>query len=201
MSNKQKKWNETYQNVDFSSAIPAQVLHENAYLLPNSGNALDLACGRAGNAQFLAEQGFYVDAVDYSPVLLKGLESYVKDQCLNIACQLRDIETDGLSAKKYDVIVVSYFLNRRLFPQIISTLKPDGLLFYQTWSQLSIDDSGPSNPEFRLQVGELLELCSPLRPILYRENGVQGDIRQGLRNDAILIAQKQSKHHNSVISN
>jgi len=186
----QKKWDEAYQDADFSSATAVQVLLDNLYLLPPKGNALDLACGRAGNAQLLLEQGFQVDAMDISEVLIKGLKSYVERQDLKINCMQRDVESSGLPEKKYDVIVVSYFLNRELFPQIIRTLKPDGLLFYQTWSQQSIDDSGPSNPEFRLQTGELLELCAAMRVILFREEGKQGDIRKGLRNEALLIAQK-----------
>jgi hypothetical protein len=46
---------------------------------------------------------------------------------------LADIERDGISSKKYDVIVVSYFLYRPLLPPISQALKPGGLLFYQTF--------------------------------------------------------------------
>ena len=38
------------------SPKPAQVLSDYAYLLPESGTALDLACGRGGNALFLARR-------------------------------------------------------------------------------------------------------------------------------------------------
>ena len=190
MSVKKQKWDDAYKDADFSAAVPAQVLKDNAYLLPEAGEALDLACGRAGNAQFLAKRNFAVDAVDISSVVLDGLRTFVKQQGLGISCNLRDIESEGFGNKKYDVIVVSYFLNRELFPQIIAALKPGGLLFYQTWSQLKVNESGPSNPEFRLKAGELLELCSPLQTVFYRENGVLGDVSVGLRNEAMIIAQK-----------
>ncbi|MEE9328048.1 MAG: methyltransferase domain-containing protein [Cocleimonas sp.] len=191
MSSKRQKWDDAYRDADYSTAIPAQVLADNFYLLPLEGEALDLACGRAANAKLLAQQGLSVDAVDFSPVLLKGLSTFVKEQRLEINCIQRDIESEGLCEKKYDVIVVSYFLNRELFPDIIKALKPNGLLFYQTWSQLGVDDSGPSNPEFRLQSGELLKHCASMRVILYRENGSQGDVASGLRNEALIIAQKR----------
>jgi len=187
-----KKWDETYKNADITSAKPAQILSENAHLLPSSllqnSIALDLACGRAGNAIFLAEQGFNVDAVDISSNVLESLESFVKQQSLSISCECRDIETKGLSDKKYDVIVVSYFLNRELFPQIINALKPNGLLFYETWSQEKVNDSGPSNPEYRLKAGELLKLSQALHPLFYREEGDQGDTSKGTRNIAMLVA-------------
>jgi len=187
-----KKWNEAYENADISSAKPAQILSENVHLLPSTlpqdSNALDLACGRAGNAIFLAKQGFTVDAVDISPNVLESLGSFVKQKSLSISCECRDIETKGLSDKKYDVIVVSYFLNHELFPQIINALKPNGLLFYETWSQEKVDNSGPSNPAFRLQAGELLNLSQTLRPLFYREEGDQGDASKGTRNIAMLVA-------------
>lgn len=191
MSAKKHKWDEAYKHAEFSGAAPAQVLVDNVYLLPQSGEALDLACGRAGNAQFLAKRDFEVDAMDVSSVALDGLGTFIKQHELSISCELRDIESEGLGNKKYDVIVVSYFLNRELFPQIIAALKPEGLLFYQTWSQLKVDDRGPSNPEFRLKEGEFLELCSPLQTVFYRENGVLGDISDGLRNEAMIIAKKR----------
>jgi len=189
LTSKLKKWNEAYQGADIAAATPAQVLSENSYLLMQGGDALDLACGRAGNAIFLASKGFQVDAIDISPVVLGYVTQFAEEQALPISCQLRDVENEGLTQKKYDVIVVSYFLSRDLFPQIIRALKPNGLLFYQTWSQLRCDDTGPSNPDFRLQAGELLDLCSSLQPVFYREDGLQGDITKGLRNEAMLIAQ------------
>lgn len=192
MLNKLKKWNEAYQEADIASAEPAVVLRENTHLLPRKGNALDLACGRAGNAIYLAKQGFDVDAVDFSPVVLESVEQFARQQNLSISCHCKDIESQGLVDKKYDVVIVSYFLNRDLFPQIIAALKPKGLLFYETWSQQKIDDSGPSNPLFRLQQGELLRLSKPLNPLFYREEGWHGDHSKGYRNIAMLVALNSS---------
>jgi len=187
-----KKWNEAYQSTDISLAVAAQVLSDNEHLLPQTGDVLDLACGRGGNTFFLAKKGFQVDALDISNVVLDHIRDYISNKTTSINCVKRDVETQGLSDhKKYDVIVVSYFLNRDLFPQIIHALKPNGLLYYQTWSQLSTDNTkGPSNPNFRLASGELLKLCSVLRIIYYSENGLLGDIQQGIRNETLLVAQK-----------
>jgi len=193
LSSKLDKWNEAYQDADVASARPAPVLLENQHLLPKEGNALDLACGRVGNAIFLARHGFEVDAVDISPVVLSSVEQYVTDQALSVSCICRDIENKGLMEKQYDVIVVSYFLNRKLFPQIIKALKPNGLLFYETWSQQKVDDSGPKNPDFRLKPTELLNLTSALRPLFYREEGDNGDVLKGFRNVGMLIIQNIEK--------
>jgi len=192
MNSKLKKWNEAYEAVDISMALPAQVLSENEHLLPKAGDAVDLACGRAGNAIYLAQRGFKVDAIDISPVVLESVERFSAESNLPITCICKDVEAEGLGMKNYDVIVVSYFLNRELFPQIISALKPNGLLFYQTWSQQKIDDSGPGNPAFRLQVGELLSLSNTLLPLFYREEGDYGDKSTGTRNTALIVAVNNS---------
>lgn len=200
MKNNKQKWNDAYKDADFSTATVASVLFENAHLLPTVDgkplDALDLACGRAGNAQFLARLGFSVDAIDLSSEVIQGLKKFVTQEDLNINCIERDVESinkdGGLSDKKYDIIIVSYFLNRELFPQITAALKPNGLLFYQTWSQLRVDDSGPNNPAFRLASGELLRLCEGLTSIYYREDGIEGDTTKGLRNEALLIAKKMT---------
>lgn len=188
---KKKKWDEVYQQADYASVKAATVLVDNDYLLPVSkGDALDLACGRAGNALLLANNGFTVDAMDISSVVLDGLAVYCKEKSVHIKTILRDIESEGMPEKKYDVIVVSNFLNRDVFPQILESLKPNGLLFYQTWSQLKVTDAGPSNPDFRLKAGELLELCSSMNIVFYRENGDLGNTEAGMRNEAQIIVQK-----------
>ena len=200
MSDKQKKWDGAYKNANIANALPAQVLAENDFLLntilDKSGSvttkkqALDLACGRAGNALFLARRNYEVDAIDISSNVLEHVNHYAKEESLNISCIQRDVEKEGLSNKKYDVIVASYFLNRELFPQIVDALKPKGLLFYQTWSQVKCGDAGPSNPAFRLANGELLELCDSLDILLYQQYGTAGDVSNGLRNESLVIAQK-----------
>ena len=193
IADKKAKWNEAYSDADIASALPALVLAENDFVLPlTGGDALDLACGRAGNAQFLARKGFVVDALDNSKVVLQHLSQFIDETKLLINPVLRDVEAEGLADKKYDVIVVSYFLYRDLFPQIINKLKPDGLLFYQTWATPceGLEVVGPKSQEFRLQDGELLSLCAPLKTLFYTENKSLGDTRHGLRNEAMIVAQK-----------
>jgi SAM-dependent methyltransferase len=185
---KKEKWNNCYNNADIATATPANILQQNSHLLPLSGQALDLACGRAGNAQLLAKQGLFVDAFDLSDTVIDALTRFAHNA---INPQVWNSETNPLATEYYDVIVVSYFLQRNIFPDIINALKTGGLLFYQTWSQQCINASGPSNPAFRLQHGELLSLCADLRIVYYQEEGELGDTQQGNRNEACIIAEKQ----------
>jgi hypothetical protein len=43
---------------------------------------------------------------------------------------------------------------------------------------------------FLLERGELLRLFPTLQPVAYREEGLLGQLTQGLRNEAYLVAQR-----------
>ena len=192
MGRKKDKWNECYQDADIASAIPSQILKENSHLLPEAGRALDLACGRGGNAIFLANHGLSVDAYDNSFAVIDKLQAFSQQQELTLSAQLFDVEREALTRKNYDVIVISYFLDRSIFPSILDALKPNGLLFYQTWSQEKVSARGPSSARFRLKKGELLKLCKGLNLIYYREEGSTGDVYKGLRDEALYIGKNDT---------
>ncbi len=187
MDKKVLKWNTRYQQYA-EPVAPCQVLEDYAYLLPASGIALDLACGFAANAFFMAARGLHVDALDISPVAIAAVNQ--RAQQLPVTGIVRDIEAKGLLQKQYQVIVVSYFLNRALIPEILACLAPSGLLFYQTWTREKVSAQGPGNPEYLLCRGELLVFCQEMQVLHYHEEGAVGDISKGLRNQACIIARK-----------
>lgn len=193
--NTEKKWNDIYAACDPSmvqqKAKAAYVLQEHSYLLPTSGLALDLACGLGGNAQLLANLGLQTHAWDISENAITHLQSSCKEQGISLTAEVRDIEQQPPIENSFDVICVSYYLERLLVKNIIDALRPNGLLFYQTFINEKVSDNGPSNPSYRLQPNELLALFSPLHILVYQENGAVGDIRKGLRDTALLVAQKR----------
>ena len=93
-------------------------------------------------------------------------------------------------ANSFDVIVVSYFLERDLFPALLFALNPGGLLFYETFIRDKPEGTGPSNPEYLLEQNELLKRCDELVIRAYREEGQVGNIAKGVRNVAMLVGQK-----------
>jgi len=185
------KWNHIYSQPDQASYKAVEVLTENDFLLPTTGIALDLASGLGANAIFLAEHGLAVTAWDISLVAIEKLTTYAARQGLNInACQQK-IVANSFTECSFDVIVVSRFLDRTLSDAIIGALKPDGLLFYQTFTREKISQKPPNNPDYLLDCSELLELFSPLRVIFYRENALIGEQQRGLRNEAQFVGQKR----------
>ncbi|HEY5141569.1 MAG TPA: methyltransferase domain-containing protein [Methylococcales bacterium] len=185
------KWNHIY-NESGQECYPAiQVLIENDFLLPVTGTALDLACGLGANAIFLAELGLAVTAWDISSVAIDKLTAYAVQQGLNINARQKKITAESFTGCCFDVIVVSRFLDRSLSDAIIGALKPDGLLFYQTFTREKTSRKPPNNPDYLLAENELLDMFSPLRVIFYRDNALIGEQLRGLRNEAQFIGQKR----------
>ena len=185
-----EKWNLRHGNPSHQPRA-AEVLTQNRHLLPAHGRALDLACGLGGNALLMAKTGLEVAAWDLSPVAIERLlELGEAHQLPNLKPEARDLSVDPLPPDTFDVIAVSYFLDRELIPAMIASLKGGGLLFYQTFTRISVMAQGPSNPAYRLADNELLELCSPLRLRYYREENLLGDLSRGARDVTMLVGEK-----------
>ncbi|MDD2768683.1 MAG: methyltransferase domain-containing protein [Methylococcus sp.] len=185
------KWNRIHQRRRGVCPPAATVLAENSHLLPpDGGTALDIACGLGGNALFLARRGFIVDAVDIADTATHAVATAAHAENLPVNALTKDISAWEMATARYDVIVVSRFLERSLTGAIISALKSGGLLFYQTFTETRIHVDGPSNPSFLLRDNELLRLFEGLLVRYYREEARAGKLDRGNRDLAFLIAQK-----------
>ncbi len=170
---------------------PAEVLVENAHLLPARGTVLDLACGRGANALWLARHTrLAVQAWDFSAVAIARLRNEVEARSLRVDAQVRDVLAEPPPAAAFDVIVVGHFLERALFPPLQAALRPGGLLFYQTFTREAVSERGPRTPAWRLETNELLALLPGLIVRAYREEGTIGDTARGLRDVAYVVAEK-----------
>ncbi len=190
MTENQAKWDRRYQQSGREIPAAAEVLTQNQHLLPATGTALDLACGLGANAQFMAQAGLNVTAQDLSPVAIQQLQQTAQQSGLAINAEVCDVMITPPSAEQYNVIVVSYFLERSLAPALINALKPGGLLFYQTWCLHKTAERGPTNPDFLLADNELLSLFADLTVRIYREETNLGDVTQGFRDRAMLVAER-----------
>ena len=190
ISSIQQKWDNHYSDAELGA--PSKILMENAHLLPQSGEALEIACGMGANAVFMARHGLHAHAWDISKVAIDKLQTYAFDEKLALIAQIRDVTQDPPAEKSFDVIVVSHYLERSLIPSLIKALNPGGLLVYQTFSKSNVDGTGPRNSAFRLGDNEMLGLCSDLRLVVYREEQAIGDVSQGNRNLVYYIGQRRA---------
>ena len=188
-----EKWNQRYAQATSLPDINPW-LYKFSHLIPHNGSALDLACGLGQNALFLAKHGLRVEAWDSSEVAIDAVNQYAKKHNLAVQGQCVDI-TQAWPTTGFDFICVSAFLERDICPQIITSLKPGGILFYQTFNQIALPGK-PSNPDYLLQAGELLSLFKVLMPLVYWDEQDaytgqnKGQNNPSLAGKALLIARK-----------
>lgn len=146
------RWQKKYASAATNSLVPDPLLEQYSSLLQGPGLALDLACGRGRNSLFLAQLGKTVFAVDGSLSALQGL----CQQNTGIHAWVEDLECWQPPAAVFDLIVVNFFLQRSLLPALITALRPQGLLLYQTFNRHVLRERPNFSPAFVLQPGELL---------------------------------------------
>jgi SAM-dependent methyltransferase len=191
-----EKWDQRYASTDPTALVAASwVLQHHLDQLPFRGLALDLACGLGGNARLLAQCGLPVDAWDISEEALKHLNNWAAVHRLPIQVSIADLEQMLFPFERFDVITVTHYLNRALWPQIVQALKPGGRLFVQTFLA-PVQPHGPSNPDFYLQPGELQRLpqqvgCESLTLNLYGQGWLPHETNDSKTYQAWSIYQRQ----------
>lgn len=135
-----------------------------AHLLPAGARVLDVACGAGRHSRWFASLGHSVTAVDRNADALAGLGGVARVVCA-------DIE-DGpwpLAGEHFDTVVVTNYLWRPLWPTLLDSLAPGGVLLYETFAHGNASVGKPSRPDFLLQPAELLQRCQGLRVLGFED--------------------------------
>jgi len=124
------------------------------------GPIVDLACGSGRNGLFLARMGLPVVFADHSQEALDGVERELRSQHLSGETWHVDLEGgtgDPLAGRHFGAALVFRYLHRPLMPHLRAAIVPGGLVFYETFTVRNLQYGRPSNPEFLLRPGELVE--------------------------------------------
>ena len=142
-----------------------------APLIPG-GAVLDLACGAGRHSRHLASLGHSVVAVDRDP------EALALAAGPDITTSAIDLEQEGAAwpfgPARFAGIVVTNYLHRPLTAAMIASLAPDGVVIYETFADGNAQFGKPSNPDFLLRPGELLDWAREhgLRVVAFEEGVV-----------------------------
>lgn len=136
-----------------------------SHLIPPSGRVLDLACGSGRHMQWLGQQGLSCLGVDRDKLALQTAAAF--GDVLEA-----DLENQPwpLFGQQFAGVVVTNYLWRPLWQDLLASLQPAGVLIYETFAVGNETVGKPSNPDFLLRTGELLDLCQGLQTVAY-ENG------------------------------
>ncbi len=144
-----------------------------ALLIPAGGSILDLAAGGGRNGRYLLQQGFDLVAVDRGTEALSDLAG--QDNVEIIQADLEDGSPWPLGTRQFEAVVVANYLHRPLFPAIIDAVAPGGLLIYETFALGNKAFGKPSNPDFLLRPGELLNAVADHLRVLAYEDLIVGE--------------------------
>ncbi|HSS46319.1 MAG TPA: methyltransferase domain-containing protein [Burkholderiales bacterium] len=146
---------------------PSEWVSRFASLIPEKGKVLDVACGSGRHARLLAGLGHIVEAVDGDESSLQSLRGVA-----GVSARLADLEGGPwpYTGRQFAGIIVCNYLHRPLFPRMLEALEQEGVLIYETFAVGNERFGKPSNPNFLLKPGELLEVVrGQLRVIAYED--------------------------------
>jgi SAM-dependent methyltransferase len=147
---------------------PSPWVRDWAHLVAAGGAVLDVASGAGRHARFFASLGHPVTAIDRDTAALDALRGVPLVTPLEA-----DLEGAAwpLSADaKFAAVVVTNYLHRPLFAQLLRALAPGGVLVYETFAQGNESVGKPSNPAFLLAPGELLDrVRGQLRVVAFQD--------------------------------
>jgi len=151
-----------------SLATPSPWVTRFAPLVARGGEVLDYACGGGRHARWLAGRGFRVEAVDRDGPALELLAGLP-----NLHPRVADVEAGPwpYAGRRFDAVVVVNYLFRPRLADLLGLLGPGGVLIYETFMVGNERFGKPSNPDFLLRPGELLDLTRGAFSVVAFEQG------------------------------
>lgn len=127
-----------------------------APLVPAGARVLDVAAGSGRHTRFFAERGHPVVAVDHDVRDLAPLaRSHPAVEVIEA-----DLETGRpppFTGHRFGAVVVTNYLHRPLFPDLLGAVAGDGVLLYETFAVGHERFGPPTNPDYLLRREELLD--------------------------------------------
>jgi len=147
-----------------SALAPSPWVQRWSHLVTPGATVLDVACGSGRHIRWFAVRGCRVTGVDRDAAALAPLAAVGETV-------VADIENGPwpFADRRFDAVVVTNYLWRPLMPTIVASVADGGVLLYETFAAGNASVGKPSNPNFLLQPGELLQAVRPLRVIAYED--------------------------------
>ena len=137
-----------------------------ASLIRAGGSVLDVACGSGRHLRALAGRGWQLHGVD------RDTDAF---DTLRTIATLHEADLQAapwpFGAQRFDALIVTNYLWRPLLPALLDALAPAGMLIYETFADGQQNIGRPSNPDFLLRHGELLDMVRPRLRVIAFEDG------------------------------
>jgi SAM-dependent methyltransferase len=151
-----------------ADAEPSRWIMRFAPLVRPGAAILDLACGNGRHARWFLARGHPVTAVDRDVSGLDDLRGQPKLELIEA-----DLEAAPwpLPQRRFGAVIVTNYLWRPLFPSILDSVDAGGVLLYDTFARGNEAYGRPSNPDFLLEPGELIDVVRGRLQVVAYEHG------------------------------
>jgi SAM-dependent methyltransferase len=137
------------------------------------GPVVDVACGAGRHALALATRGIPVVGVDRDALRLRELQRRAREDARPIRMLRADLESSPSlpwSPGCCGALLVFRYLHRPLCAALAASLRPGGLLLYETFTTAQRElRQGPRNAAFLLEPDELPHLFPGLEVLEFQE--------------------------------
>ena len=116
------------------------------------GKALNLGCGESKYSSVLSKNGWQVDLIDKNKEILK--QKFFNNQkvfILDLENPKNRFRIKKILSKKYDLILLIKYTNRKIFRSLNSILKHNGLIFVENF----MEEDSRKNRGYKLRKFEL----------------------------------------------
>jgi hypothetical protein len=150
------------------SFTPSRWVVRFSHLIRAGGHVLDLAAGGGRHTHWFLASERSVLALDRD---LSGLAWLQHSRLQKVEADLEGPEGWPLGEQTFDAVVVTNYLWRSIFDDLIGAVRHDGVLIYETFADGNERYGSPRRPEFLLQPGELLAKVAPRLEVVAYEHG------------------------------
>lgn len=179
MTDSKTKWNRKYEErlMNGEESEVNERLKKLEQYFSGEGSALDFACGLGQNSIFLAEKGFHVESLDISEIAIQHLQSEASKRQIHVEGTVTDLSEWSnlyLAENKFELIVITYYLDRDILPHLKNVLKKSGLFFMETFYISEKCHTHGVSERYKLNSQELLAEFKNWQILYYEENEVEG---------------------------
>ena len=173
--NEREHWNQRYRESSESWLEPDEFLLQAfpEYIRPHfpaAGHALDLAGGAGRNAIWMARQAWEITLIDIADAGIELAQRNAGPLASRIHFVVDDLAGFKAPQNPFDLVMAFFYLDRKIFPEIVKAIAPAGLLIYKTLTRVQLAlPNGPKDPAHLVEEGELPRLAEGLEVLHYRE--------------------------------
>ena len=172
-----EKWEELYATGSRADRPPSRWVLDTVTRLPNDLPLVDIAGGAGRHAVPIARTGRSVLLIDIAINAVTAARR--AEPALDVV--VASASALPLRPRQFGVVLVTNFLDRAIFPDLVNLIAPGGFLVYETYTMEHLElvkrgiARGPSSHEYLLAPGELPRLARGIEVLEYWEGDIEDE--------------------------